>query len=61
MVWHTQGSGKSFLMIFVATHLVRHPGMQDPMLLVLTDRNYLDDQLFSEFQRCADILGQTLV
>ncbi len=61
VVWHTQGSGKSFSMLFYAARLVRHPAMQNPTLVVLTDRNDLDDQLFGQFQRCADILGQTPV
>ncbi len=61
VVWHTQGSGKSFSMVFFAGRLVRHPAMRNPTLVVLTDRNDLDDQLFGQFQRCADILGQTPV
>ena len=61
VVWHTQGSGKSYLMLFFAARVVRHPAMQNPTLVVLTDRNDLDDQLFGQFQRCADILGQTPV
>jgi type I restriction enzyme, R subunit len=61
VVWHTQGSGKSFSMLFFAARMVRHPAMQNPTLVVLTDRNDLDDQLFGQFQRCADILGQTPV
>ena len=59
VVWHTQGSGKSFSMLFYAARIVRHPVMQNPTLVVLTDRNDLDDQLFGQFQRCADLLGQT--
>jgi type I site-specific restriction-modification system R (restriction) subunit len=59
VVWHTQGSGKSFSMLFYAARVVRHPAMQNPTLVVLTDRNDLDDQLFGQFQRCHDILGQT--
>jgi type I restriction enzyme R subunit len=59
VVWHTQGSGKSFSMLFFAARVIRHPAMQNPTLVVLTDRNDLDDQLFGQFQRCADILGQT--
>lgn len=59
VVWHTQGSGKSFSMLFFAARVVRHPAMQNPTLVVLTDRNDLDDQLFGQFHRCADILGQT--
>jgi type I restriction enzyme R subunit len=61
VVWHTQGSGKSFSMLFYAACIVRHPVMQNPTLVVLTDRNDLDDQLFGQFQRCADLLGQTPV
>jgi type I restriction enzyme R subunit len=61
VVWHTQGSGKSFSMLFFAARVVRHPAMQNPTLVVLTDRNDLDDQLFGQFQRCHDILGQTPV
>ncbi len=61
VVWHTQGSGKSFSMLFYAARVVRHSAMRNPTLVVLTDRNDLDDQLFGQFQRCADILGQTPV
>ncbi len=61
VVWNTQGSGKSFSMLFFAARVVRHPAMQNPTLVVLTDRNDLDDQLFGQFHRCADILGQTPV
>ena len=58
VVWHTQGSGKSFSMLFYAARIVRHPVMQNPTLVVLTDRNDLDDQLFGQFQRCHEILRQ---
>ena len=58
VVWHTQGSGKSFSMLFYAARMVRHAAMQNPTLVVLTDRNDLDDQLFGQFQRCHDMLGQ---
>lgn len=58
VVWHTQGSGKSFSMLFYAARVVRYPAMQNPTLVVLTDRNDLDDQLFGQFQRCHDLLGQ---
>ena len=61
VVWHTQGSGKSFSMLFYAARIVRHQAMQNPTLVVLTDRNDLDDQLFGQFQRCHEILGQTPV
>ncbi|MBL9179278.1 MAG: type I restriction endonuclease subunit R [Verrucomicrobiaceae bacterium] len=59
VVWHTQGSGKSFTMLFFAARVIREAAMQNPTLVMLTDRNDLDDQLFGQFQRCADILGQT--
>jgi type I restriction enzyme R subunit len=58
VVWHTQGSGKSFSMLFYAARIVRHAAMQNPTIVVLTDRNDLDDQLFGQFQRCHDLLGQ---
>ncbi len=58
VVWHTQGSGKSFSMLFYAARIVRHPAMENPTLVVLTDRNDLDDQLFGQFQRCHEILRQ---
>jgi type I restriction enzyme, R subunit len=58
VVWHTQGSGKSFSMLFYAARIVRHPVMQNPTLVMLTDRNDLDDQLFSQFQRCHELLRQ---
>lgn len=61
VVWHTQGSGKSFTMLFFAARVIRESVMQNPTIVVLTDRNDLDDQLFGQFQRCADILGQTPV
>ena len=48
-------------MLFFAARVIREAAMQNPTLVVLTDRNDLDDQLFGQFQRCADILGQTPV
>ena len=48
VVWHTQGSGKSFEMAWYAAQLMRHPAMENPTIVVLTDRNDLDDQLFEE-------------
>lgn len=56
IVWHTQGSGKSLTMIFYSGKLVRE--LDNPTLVVLTDRNDLDDQLFGTFGRCQDILRQ---
>ena len=59
VIWHTQGSGKSFLMAFFAGLLVRAPELQNPTILVVTDRNDLDDQLFGTFSLCRDLIRQT--
>jgi len=61
VIWHTQGSGKSLLMAFYAGRLVKHPAMGNPTLVVLTDRNDLDDQLFATFSICRDLIRQTPV
>ena len=61
VIWHTQGSGKSLLMAFYAGQLVKHPAMANPTLVVLTDRNDLDDQLFTTFSMCRDLIRQTPV
>ncbi|MEZ5546125.1 MAG: type I restriction endonuclease subunit R [Lysobacteraceae bacterium] len=61
VIWHTQGSGKSLLMAFYAGRLVQHPAMENPTLVVLTDRNDLDDQLFATFSICRDLIRQTPV
>ena len=58
VVWHTQGSGKSLTMAFYAGAIVRKPAMENPTVVVLTDRNDLDDQLFGTFSRCQDLLRQ---
>ncbi|MCY3808161.1 MAG: type I restriction endonuclease subunit R [Gemmatimonadetes bacterium] len=58
VVWHTQGSGKSLTMAFYAGRIAREPMMENPTVVVLTDRNDLDDQLFGTFSRCRDLLGQ---
>ena len=58
VVWHTQGSGKSLTMAFYAGRLIREPAMENPTIVVLTDRNDLDDQLFGTFARCQDLLRQ---
>ena len=58
VVWHTQGSGKSLTMAFYAGAIVRKQAMENPTVVVLTDRNDLDDQLFGTFSRCQDILRQ---
>ena len=51
VVWHTQGSGKSFTMLFFAARVIRESAMQNPTLVILTDRNDLDDQLFGQLDR----------
>ncbi len=61
VVWHTQGSGKSLSMTFFAGKVVRRPEMANPTLVVLTDRNDLDDQLFGTFAACSDLLRQNPV
>jgi type I restriction enzyme R subunit len=58
VVWHTQGSGKSLTMAFYAGRVVLHPAMENPTLVVITDRNDLDDQLFGTFARCQELLRQ---
>ena len=59
VVWHTQGSGKSLTMAFYAGVIIRDPVMRNPTVVVLTDRNDLDNQLFSTFSRCQDLLPPT--
>ena len=58
VVWHTQGSGKSLTMAFYAGRVVLHPTMENPTIVVITDRNDLDDQLFGTFGRCHELLRQ---
>jgi len=59
VVWHTQGSGKSLIMAFYTGKLVL--ALDNPTIVVLTDRNDLDDQLFGTFSRCNELLRQTPV
>lgn len=61
VIWHTQGSGKSLSMAFFAGKVIRHPATENPTLVVITDRNDLDDQLFGTFSGCKDLLRQTPV
>lgn len=61
VMWHTQGSGKSLLMSFLAGRLMRDPRMENPTLVVITDRNDLDNQLFATFSRCAALFGEVPV
>ena len=58
VVWHTQGSGKSLTMAFYAGRVILHPAMANPTMVVITDRNDLDEQLFGTFARCHDLLSQ---
>ena len=58
VVWHTQGSGKSLTMAFYAGRVILHPEMENPTLVVITDRNDLDDQLFGTFSNCEELLRQ---
>lgn len=61
VIWHTQGSGKSLTMVFYAARIARCPQMENPTIIVLTDRNDLDDQLFGVFCRCRELLRQVLI
>ncbi len=58
VVWHTQGSGKSLTMAFYAGRVIREPAMQNPTIVIITDRNDLDDQLFGTFTRARGLLRQ---
>lgn len=58
VVWHTQGSGKSLSMVFYAGKLITAPEMQNPTIVVITDRNDLDDQLFEVFASSKQLLRQ---
>lgn len=61
VVWHTQGSGKSLSMVFYSGKLVLAPQLNNPTILVLTDRNDLDQQLFETFSNCQQLIRQTPV
>ena len=61
VIWHTQGSGKSLSMVFYVGKLVTHRQLDNPTIVVITDRNDLDDQLFGTFLKCKDILRSTPV
>lgn len=58
VIWHTQGSGKSLTMAFYAGRVILHPSMENPTIVVITDRNDLDDQLFATFAHCKELLRQ---
>lgn len=59
IIWHTQGSGKSLSMVFYTGQIVVEPDMKNPTVVILTDRNDLDDQLFATFGNCKELLRQT--
>jgi type I restriction enzyme R subunit len=58
VIWHTQGSGKSLSMVFYTGKMVVEPAMNNPTIVVLTDRNDLDDQLYGTFCDCQQLLRQ---
>ncbi|HAS89578.1 MAG TPA: DEAD/DEAH box helicase [Desulfovibrio sp.] len=58
VIWHTQGSGKSLLMAFYAGRIIVHPEMANPTVVVITDRNDLDEQLYTTFAGCTDLIRQ---
>ena len=58
VVWHTQGSGKSLSMVFYSGKLITSPAMHNPTIVVITDRNDLDDQLFDTFASSVQLLRQ---
>ena len=60
-VWHSTGSGKSFSMVFYTGYAAQKKELENPTIIVLTDRNDLDNQLFGQFSRCIQILRQTPV
>jgi len=56
ILWHTQGSGKSFSMVFYSANMIKI--LKNPSIVVVTDRNDLDDQLFNTFSQCSEFLKQ---
>ena len=61
VIWHTQGSGKSLTMLMLAGTLVRDPHLVNPTVVMITDRNDLDDQLFETFAASRRLIGETPV
>ena len=59
ILWHTQGSGKSFSMVFYAGNMIKV--LRNPSIVVVTDRNDLDNQLFTTFAKCSEYLKQSPV
>lgn len=58
VIWHTQGAGKSLTMLMLAGALMREPRMENPTIVIITDRNDLDDQLFDTFAAGRALLGE---
>lgn len=58
VVWHTQGSGKSLSMVFYTGKMMRNRDLYNPTVVVVTDRNDLDGQLFGTFSACRELLGE---
>ena len=58
VIWHTQGSGKSLTMTFLAGLIARDSGLQNPTVIVITDRKDLDSQLFQTFDAAREYLRQ---
>src|SRR5690606_9199465 len=58
VVWHTQGSGKSLSMVFYTGKMMRSRELQNPTIVIVTDRNDLDGQLCGTFSACRDLLGE---
>ena len=58
VIWHTQGSGKSLTMVFYAGKIILHPSMRNPTIIVITDRNDLDNQLFGTFATNSELVRQ---
>lgn len=61
IVWHTQGSGKSFSMLMLAYRLIKEKSLNNPTIIILTDRNDLDDQLYTTFSCASEYLRTTPV
>ncbi len=61
VIWHTQGSGKSLTMVFYSGKIILHPSMKNPTIIVITDRNDLDNQLFGTFANNSELVRQSPV
>src|SRR5262249_22128491 len=59
VIWHTQGSGKSISMCFYAAKIITAPEMKNPTLVIVTDRNDLDEQLFGQFSQASELMRET--